>query len=74
MKEIEKVQRCEIRPFCLEIITKEKTHYFSCDNDTELYAWIEDIYSRSPNGVATPTNFTHNVHVGFDPMTGTFQV
>ncbi|OUM65838.1 hypothetical protein PIROE2DRAFT_41302 [Piromyces sp. E2] len=28
---------------------------------------------RSPLiGIATPTNFVHQVHVGFDPLTGIF--
>lgn len=36
---------------------------------------MEDIYSRSPlMGVSQPTNFVHQVHVGFDPITGGFTV
>ena len=40
----------------------------------DLYAWIEVIYSSCPGmgGVSNPTNFSHNVHVGFDPQTGEF--
>jgi protein-serine/threonine kinase len=36
---------------------------------------MEDIYSRSPlMGVSQPTNFVHQVHVGFDPVSGGFTV
>lgn len=64
-----------MKPCAFQIITKEgKSYYFSCENDTDLYAWVEDIYSRSPCGFSSPTNFTHHVHVGFDPETGAFQV
>ncbi|KAN0065410.1 Protein kinase [Thecaphora frezii] len=34
---------------------------------------MDDIYSRSPlMGVSSPTNFVHQVHVGFDPISGAF--
>lgn len=34
---------------------------------------MEDVYSRSPlMGVSQPTNFVHQVHVGFDPISGGF--
>ena len=34
---------------------------------------MDDIYSRSPlMGVSNPTNFVHQVHVGFDPVSGAF--
>jgi hypothetical protein len=29
-------------------------------------------YQRSPLGISTPTNFSHNVHVGFDQNSGVF--
>lgn len=29
---------------------------------------------RSSVGTSGPTNFIHNVHVGFDPITGAFTV
>lgn len=36
---------------------------------------MEDLYSRSPlMGVSQPTNFVHQVHVGFDPISGGFTV
>ena len=42
--------------------------------DDELYEWIDFIYARCPGmgGVSNPTNFSHSVHVGFDPNTGEF--
>lgn len=42
--------------------------------DDDLYQWIDFIYARCPGmgGVSNPTNFSHAVHVGFDPQTGEF--
>ncbi|KAE8450192.1 hypothetical protein EG329_006973 [Mollisiaceae sp. DMI_Dod_QoI] len=42
--------------------------------DEDLYEWIDYIYARCPGmgGVSNPTNFSHSVHVGFDPNTGEF--
>ncbi|KAF3902274.1 PAK-2p27 [Dactylellina cionopaga] len=52
----------------------KKTIYIAVKNDQDLYEWIDDIYSRCPlmGGVSNPTNFTHKVHVGFDPISGEF--
>lgn len=34
---------------------------------------MDDIYARSPlMGVSSPTDFVHQVHVGFDPISGAF--
>lgn len=45
----------------------------ACKNDIELYSWIDEIYTKCPlSGVSSPTNFTHKVHVGFDPISGGF--
>lgn len=42
--------------------------------DDEIYEWIDAIYNRCPGmgGVSNPTNFSHRVHVGFDPVNGNF--
>ena len=42
--------------------------------DDEIYEWIDAIYNRCPGmgGVSNPTNFSHRVHVGFDPVNGSF--
>jgi len=44
------------------------------ETDDEVYSWIDSIYQRCPSmgGVSNPTNFTHRVHVGYDPHTGVF--
>jgi hypothetical protein len=44
------------------------------ETDDEVYSWIDSIYQRCPSmgGVSNPTNFTHRVHVGFDPTSGAF--
>lgn len=69
------VQRVDLKPFCIELEVKDKLVYFAFRSDEEVYGWMEDIYSRSPlMGVSQPTNFVHQVHVGFDPISGGFTV
>ena len=52
------------------------TRTVTCEvrNDDEIYDWIDKIYERCPGmgGVSNPTNFSHRIHVGFDPQTGGF--
>ncbi|KAI9626067.1 hypothetical protein KEM48_010576 [Puccinia striiformis f. sp. tritici PST-130] len=73
LKEITNVSRTDLRPYCLEVETKDKTYNLALKNDEELYGWMDDIYSRSPlMGVSNPTNFVHQVHVGFDAVSGAF--
>lgn len=52
------------------------TKSITCEvkTDDEIYDWIDKIYERCPGmgGVSNPTNFSHRVHVGFDPHTGAF--
>jgi hypothetical protein len=48
-------------------------YYVSCKNDNELYEWMDEIYKRI-SGLSTPTDFKHQVHVGFDYSTGEFTV
>lgn len=51
-----------------------KTLQIRVKSDEDLYEWIDFIYARCPGmgGVSNPTNFSHAVHVGFDPQTGEF--
>ncbi|CAO3687691.1 unnamed protein product [Umbelopsis ramanniana] len=72
LKEINSVTRTDLKPFCFEVVTKDKTYYISCKNDEEVYSWMDEIYNRSSLGTSGPTNFVHEVHVGFDPITGAF--
>ncbi|KAJ3319669.1 Protein kinase [Boothiomyces sp. JEL0866] len=72
LREIEKVERTDLKPYCIEITSRDKTYYISLKSDEELYSWQDEIYLRSPLGISTPTNFSHNVHVGFDPNSGIF--
>ena len=75
LRDITNVERTDLKPYCLLLETKEKRLHLSLKNDEELYGWQDDIYSRSPlMGVSNPTNFVHQVHVGFDPVTGAFTV
>ncbi|KAI9805096.1 MAG: hypothetical protein M1825_000930 [Sarcosagium campestre] len=52
----------------------QKTIMCQVKGDDETYDWIDSIYSRCPGmgGVSNPTNFSHQVHVGFDPTSGAF--
>ncbi|PWY70173.1 p21-activated serine/threonine protein kinase [Aspergillus heteromorphus CBS 117.55] len=59
------------------VITRDvPTKSITCEvkSDDEIYDWIDKIYERCPGmgGVSNPTNFSHRVHVGFDPRTGAF--
>ncbi|PLW46376.1 hypothetical protein PCANC_00121 [Puccinia coronata f. sp. avenae] len=73
LQEITNITRTDLKPYCLEVETKDKTYNLALKNDEELYGWMDDIYARSPLiGVSNPTNFVHQVHVGFDPVSGAF--
>ncbi len=52
----------------------QKTTICQLKSDDEIYDWIDIIYNRCPGmgGVSNPTNFSHRVHVGFDPVNGSF--
>lgn len=52
----------------------QKTIICRLETDDEIYDWIDLIYNRCPGmgGVSNPTNFSHRVHVGFDPVNGSF--
>ncbi|MCJ1417404.1 Protein kinase [Xylographa parallela] len=51
-----------------------KPYYVQFKDDQELYDWLDTIYNHCPaiSGVSNPTNFSHRVHVGFDPTNGNF--
>lgn len=51
-----------------------KTLQIKVKGDDDLYEWIDFIYGACPGmgGVSNPTNFSHAVHVGFDPQSGEF--
>lgn len=73
--DITAIERTDLKPYCLQLDTKEKRFYLSLKNDEEVYGWQDDIYNRSPlMGVSNPTNFVHKIHVGFDPVSGAFTV
>lgn len=71
---VSSVTRVNLKPYSFEIIrTASKSIYVACKSDIELYSWIDEIYSKCPlSGVSSPTNFTHKIHVGFDPVSGGF--
>ena len=54
--------------------SSKKIIYIATKTEQELHSWLDSIFARCPllSGVSSPTNFTHKVHVGFDPETGSF--
>ncbi|GAA5987870.1 hypothetical protein JCM11641_003515 [Rhodosporidiobolus odoratus] len=73
LQDVNSVMREDLKPFCISISNASRTYYFALKSDEELYGWMDDIYARSPlMGVSSPTNFVHQVHVGFDPISGAF--
>ena len=72
LRDVTNVQRTDLKPYCIELETKDKTYYLQLKSDEELYGWMDDVYNRSPLGASSPTNFVHQVHVGFDPVSGSF--
>lgn len=75
LRDIANIERTDLKPYCLFLETKDKKYWLSLKNDEEVYGWQDDIYQRSPlMGVSNPTNFVHQVHVGFDAVTGHFTV
>ncbi|KAL5520435.1 hypothetical protein ACEPAG_9659 [Sanghuangporus baumii] len=71
--DVTNVERVDLKPYCLVVETPDRKVYLSLKSDEEVYAWQDDIYSRSPlQSVGQPTNFVHKVHVGFDPLSGGF--
>ncbi|KAG6819967.1 hypothetical protein H0H93_006943 [Arthromyces matolae] len=71
LNHITKVERVDLKPYCLLIQVKNRTYHLSFDNDGELYDWQDDVYSRTPLGGSKPFDFAHNIHVGFDEISNT---
>ncbi|GAA5820467.1 hypothetical protein JCM11491_006831 [Sporobolomyces phaffii] len=73
LQDLSSVTREDLKPFCISLVTPARTYYLALKSDEELYSWMDEIYARSPlMGVSSPTNFVHQVHVGFDPVSGAF--
>lgn len=88
LRDILGVERSDTQPLSFEItrsLNPSKgsspprdgpTKIITCkvETDDDVYSWIDSIYQRCPSmgGVSNPTNFTHRVHVGFDPTSGAF--
>ncbi|KAI4945700.1 hypothetical protein J4E91_007611 [Alternaria rosae] len=88
LRDILGVERSDTQPLSFEITKAANTSkgsspprdgptkIITCkvETDDDVYSWIDSIYQRCPSmgGVSNPTNFTHRVHVGFDPNSGAF--
>ncbi|KAJ3314403.1 Protein kinase [Boothiomyces sp. JEL0838] len=72
LKEVEKIERTDLQPYCIQITTKDRGFYFALNSDHALYEWHDELYSRSALGISSPSNFVHNVHVGYNANQGVF--
>ncbi|KAJ1734865.1 Protein kinase [Coemansia biformis] len=74
LKEVNQVSRSELKTYCIEIKAKDRDYYIQCASDDDLYSWMDAIYEKCPllSGVSPPSNFHHQVHVDFDPVSGMF--
>ena len=52
----------------------KRSIFISTRTERDLHGWLDAIFAKCPllSGVSSPTNFTHKVHVGFDPKVGNF--
>jgi protein-serine/threonine kinase len=71
------LSRVQLRPYCFELIRNangKKSLFISLKSLNDLYGWLDAIFAKCPSTgtVSSPTNFTHKVHVGFDPTSGNF--
>lgn len=75
LSDVTDVQRVDVKPYCIELEVKGKAVLLAFKSDEEVYGWMDDLSASSPAlGVSNPTNFVHQVHVGFDPISGAFTV
>jgi protein-serine/threonine kinase len=44
LRELDKVERTDLKPYCIELVTRDKTYFLSFKNDEELYGWMDEIY------------------------------
>ncbi|KAJ7353515.1 p21 activated kinase-like protein [Mycena albidolilacea] len=73
--DIVKIERTDLKPYCLLIETHDRKRYFlSLQSDNELYDWQDNIYSRSSlASITNPVNFVHQVHVHYEVGTDMFR-
>lgn len=74
LRDITNVERIDARNHCLVLETNlPKRYLLSFNNDDELYSWQDAIYSRSSlASISSPVDFVHNIHIGFDGVSGSF--
>ena len=75
LKDIKRLERTTARDYCFEVETRENRRFLlAFKTEADMYGWQEELENRAPllAGVSLPTTFQHEMHVGFDPMTGAF--
>ncbi|KAJ6602627.1 hypothetical protein DFH09DRAFT_450204 [Mycena vulgaris] len=68
MSDIVKLERTEIKLYCLVLETKDARYLLAFRSDDDLYGWQDAISSRSM-GVGPPLNFRHEIHVAVNRVT-----
>ncbi|BGP43316.1 Protein kinase [Rhodotorula kratochvilovae] len=48
LSDVTAVTREDLKPFCIAVATAARPYYLALKSDEELYAWMDDIYARSP--------------------------
>ena len=52
LRDVRNISRTDLKPYCIEIETKDRTIFLQVKSDEELYGWMDDIYNRSPLGLS----------------------
>ncbi|KAJ6602631.1 hypothetical protein DFH09DRAFT_1270528 [Mycena vulgaris] len=71
MSDIMKLERTEIKLYCLVLKTKHARYLLTFRSDDDLYGWQDAISYRSM-GIGPPFNFQHKIHVGVDRAKGIY--
>ncbi|KAJ7233216.1 hypothetical protein C8J57DRAFT_1090717 [Mycena rebaudengoi] len=66
LRDIAKIGRTDLKPYCLLLETQDKKRWFlSFKNDEDLYGWQDDVHSRSPlMSVSNPADFSSGAFTG----------
>ncbi|KAM0682854.1 Protein kinase [Mitosporidium daphniae] len=76
LNDVINIDRRSNRPYCLELqlASLKRSMMFAFDSEEEMVKWMNSLkkYCSKLACVSGPTSFRHNLHIGFDPNTGSF--
>lgn len=55
LKDIEAVRRTDLKDYCFEIVTRDKTHHIALKSDEDVYSWMDEIYNVPLSFWAVPS-------------------